>query len=444
MKYPKIPVVITSCCRINLLDKMLDSFHRCCLDKDLITDYFVFDDHSIKEELDRIQKKWDLKIFHNQYEGQAYSINFLRIQLDKMGIKWYLHLEDDWLFIKQDHFIRKMFDIAFDDDRIKNVVLRFWNCPHIQNNKLKYRLHVRKEGENMNTDNDWASWGYSFNPGLQHIPTMKLIGHYPEGIMSRNFDKEPAKKYYQLDYKRANLEDNYIIHTGVNHSRYEKRTVNHIQNWIPFYYLKQLQNRHKDTRCFIVGSAPSLLKMDLTKLKNEITFGSNQIYKFYNHGLPPVTYYHVGDFTCIPKIKQDKKDGFDVDNVGQRFYRSAGFWVSIYYLANANPYIVEDEQPIKEFKYDLTHPITHGNSITVESIAFAMYMGCNPIYIIGVDMIYQPDESGFTSFDYIKAIQAHHKIAEKSKQDGFTIYNAGIEGRLIAYPRIDYKELFSE
>jgi hypothetical protein len=441
--YPKIPVAITSCCRINLLDQMLESFLNCCLDKDLIPDYYIFDDHSPREYLKKLQKKYKyLKIFHNQKEGQAYSINFMHIQLDRMGVEWYLHLEDDWKFIRQGHFIRDMFDIVNDDNRIKNVTLRYWDCIHIISKKLKYRIHVYKEDEENNNINDWAWYGYTLNPSLQHIPTIKKIGYYEEHILTRNFDKPVAKKYYELGFKRANLEKNYIEHTGLNESKYEKKTVDHLKNFKPNFHLIQLKNAHKGKRCFIIGSGQSLLKLKLSRLKNEITFGSNQIYKFYKHGLNPVKYWHVGDHTCRPKIEMDRRAGFDVDNVGQKFYRAGGFWVHLSYFPNANPYYVEDIQPIKEFKCDLQYPISHGNSITAESIAFAIYMGCNPIYIIGVEMLYQRNESGFTSFDYLKAHQAHEKIKEYCDKHNIQIYNATGMGRLIAYPKIKYNDLF--
>src|SRR5688572_2335525 len=42
--------------------------------------------------------------------------------------------------------------------------------------------------------------------------------------------------------------------------------------------LKQFKDIHKGKRAFIIGNGPSLKQTDLTKLKNEITFGMNRIY----------------------------------------------------------------------------------------------------------------------------------------------------------------------
>ena len=42
--------------------------------------------------------------------------------------------------------------------------------------------------------------------------------------------------------------------------------------------LRTLKDSHQGQRCFIMGNGPSLAKTDLSKLKNEFTFGMNRIY----------------------------------------------------------------------------------------------------------------------------------------------------------------------
>ncbi len=42
------------------------------------------------------------------------------------------------------------------------------------------------------------------------------------------------------------------------------------------------QNRYSGQRCFVIGNGPSLNKMDLSYLKNEITFGMNRVYLAFN------------------------------------------------------------------------------------------------------------------------------------------------------------------
>ncbi|HLA08385.1 MAG TPA: hypothetical protein VJ022_13130, partial [Anaerolineales bacterium] len=42
--------------------------------------------------------------------------------------------------------------------------------------------------------------------------------------------------------------------------------------------LAALKDIHKGKRAFVIGNGPSLKQTDLSKLKNEITFGMNRIY----------------------------------------------------------------------------------------------------------------------------------------------------------------------
>ena len=45
--------------------------------------------------------------------------------------------------------------------------------------------------------------------------------------------------------------------------------------------LAALKDTHKGQRAFIIGNGPSLKQTDLTKLKNEFTFGMNRIYLMF-------------------------------------------------------------------------------------------------------------------------------------------------------------------
>ena len=63
--------------------------------------------------------------------------------------------------------------------------------------------------------------------------------------------------------------------------------------------LGALQNIHKGERCFIIGNGPSLNQTDLTKLKNEYTFGLNRIYlAFPKMGFETTYYLCVNDLVA--------------------------------------------------------------------------------------------------------------------------------------------------
>jgi hypothetical protein len=56
-------------------------------------------------------------------------------------------------------------------------------------------------------------------------------------------------------------------------------------------YSATFRNKHKEERCDIIGNGPSVNKIDLSFLKDEIAFGMNRIYLgFEKYDFTP-TYY---------------------------------------------------------------------------------------------------------------------------------------------------------
>ncbi len=52
--------------------------------------------------------------------------------------------------------------------------------------------------------------------------------------------------------------------------------------------LAALKDIHRGERCFIIGNGPSLKQTDLSRLKDEFTFGMNRFYlMFPSWGSPP-------------------------------------------------------------------------------------------------------------------------------------------------------------
>ena len=60
-------------------------------------------------------------------------------------------------------------------------------------------------------------------------------------------------------------------------------------------YLKELKDKYKGKRCFIIGNGPSLTKADLEMLQNEITFATNKIYQIFPQTNWRPTYYGMLD-----------------------------------------------------------------------------------------------------------------------------------------------------
>lgn len=225
-------------------------------------------------------------------------------------------------------------------------------------------------------------------------------------------------------------------------------------------------------RCFVLGNGPSLNKHDLTKLKDEITFGCNRIYlKEAEMGFA-VTYYFCVDSIMPLVIKKDI-----IRYIQANELREAYIYQSFHDFFNSPKIIFSDSY----------------YSVGMNMITSSLRKGYNPIYLLGFDLDYkypqesdriplssidefpvdddiknnlkqiehtinmkdifiskvQSDDSHFSD-DYLKNIPGHYIttnniIAQYKKlvSGVSNIINAGIGGKCDFFPRVDYNSLFS-
>jgi len=217
IEYPAVTITLTSHGRFDLLIETLTSFMECCEDLDLIKEWLLCESSNDKRIFEVIKSKFpQFKVFLNPKGTQGSALNLL---FSKVNTELIFHLEDDWKFIRKGHFIRQCIDVARDNKKIRNVIVRYWDGIYVKSGNLEYIVHIYdKEGDTDNTDAFW--YGYSLNPGLQFKSVIKKLGKYNEEDRSRHFDRPIAEKYYKLGYLRANLIENYVIHIGEGKSTY--------------------------------------------------------------------------------------------------------------------------------------------------------------------------------------------------------------------------------
>jgi hypothetical protein len=154
------------------------------------------------------------------------------------------------------------------------------------------------------------------------------------------------------------------------------------------------RDRHKGQRCFIIGNGPSLKHQDLTPLANEITLVSNS---FYLHPIVgndwQPSYYLLSDpayFNAAADLSEFTRLLSKVQSAPffvPHFARD--FLAATKVLPSERTYFVAawgglEKQSWQE-KPDLTS-VTPGMQTVVQlAIMTAMFMGCSPIYLLGLD-----------------------------------------------------------
>lgn len=214
-------------------------------------------------------------------------------------------------------------------------------------------------------------------------------------------------------------------------------------------------------RCFVIGNGPSLNKLDLTRLKDEVTIGSNGIYKNHNNMRFYPTFYTVTNYLIaeqmgpeISKIRESKKI-FPI-------------FINHYFKETQSKITYLDAVSAMACSTDVTKWISWASTVTFFNIQIAASLGCPQIYLIGVDNEYahRPIDKGgdiikqkgsdmnHFSADYFSEgfkwqaadtnmMAAVYELAEATfNKDSPRIMNATLGGKLEVFPRVDYKDLF--
>jgi len=162
-----------------------------------------------------------------------------------------------------------------------------------------------------------------------------------------------------------------------------------------FQILESLKNSEKGKTCFVVANGPSLKIKDLDKLHktNTISIASNKIYLCFDDTRWRPTYYTVADYLNA------ENDNSDIDKLNSiKFipYSLKSFFGDHNNTAYFNERSAERDNYkdyIPDFSFEATEGFHIGETVTHLNIQIALYLGCNPIYIIGMDGEYKVPSS---------------------------------------------------
>lgn len=102
---------ITTCKRLDLFERTMNSFLNCCTDLHRIRRFVCADDNSSAEDRARMQALYPFFEFilkGPEAKGHARSMNLLRAEVDT---PYWLHMEDDWEFLVTTDYIGRAADI---------------------------------------------------------------------------------------------------------------------------------------------------------------------------------------------------------------------------------------------------------------------------------------------------------------------------------------------
>ncbi|WHY90981.1 DUF115 domain-containing protein [Neobacillus cucumis] len=230
------------------------------------------------------------------------------------------------------------------------------------------------------------------------------------------------------------------------------------------FRILKLKNKYKGKRCFIIGNGPSLKPEDLERLKGEITFASNKIYKIFNQTTWRPTFYMVVDSIVLEENVKD------INSVQAK----KKFTLNCYkHLFNADLYFNNNLKKNKRgtFSTNIMESLYSSGSVSYHLLQIAHYMGFSKVYLLGHDYNYkgaisktkdlsflkkEDNSRHYFSKEYIRADekkpgQAPEEIyrgMEKAKMvydgSGRKIYNSTRVSYLDVFEIRNFDELFEE
>jgi len=202
-----------------------------------------------------------------------------------------------------------------------------------------------------------------------------------------------------------------------------------------FKSLHKFKNLEKGKPCFIIGNGPSLTVADLNYLakNNVVSIASNKIYRCFDQTNWRPSYYTVADYLNA------ENDGREIDELNvikfipyslKSFFRNKN---NVFFFNELPAHSDNPPEYVPRFSKDAAEGFHVGHSVTHLNIQLANFLGCSPIYIIGMDGKYNiPDQ------------RVDHKVFDAAVASDFGnhfVKNYYAEGEKWAEPRPDLIEI---
>ena len=226
--------------------------------------------------------------------------------------------------------------------------------------------------------------------------------------------------------------------------------------------LAALKDIHKGERAFVIANGPSLRQTDMSKLKNELTFGMNRIYLMFPDLAFSTTYLTVVNDLVI---EQTADDLAKLSLPKFLAWRSRRHFPATLPL-NQIPTFLYTSYTGPHFSNDVRGRVWEGATVTNVTLQLAFHMGFQQVILIGVDHNYSAtgkpnttvvsegdDPNHFSPSYFGKGFRwqlpdletsevGYTMVRDAYRKAGREVLDATIGGKLTVFPKVDYNSLF--
>jgi tetratricopeptide (TPR) repeat protein len=225
---------VTTCKRLDLFTKTINSFLNCCKDFDKIDKWICVDDNSSQEDRDKMQKLYPFFTFiwkNEEQKGHVESMNIIHSLIEKY--RYNIHMEDDWHFFEPREYITQAIEILEKEDDLGQVLFNRnyaerCSCRTIaggkyaNNSSIRFLYHEYAEENTQEWEKfnqDYAGkftcfyWPhYSLRPSVLKIEALMKIGPYLN--VTGHFEMDYAREYVKKGYRSAFFDTISCWHIG--------------------------------------------------------------------------------------------------------------------------------------------------------------------------------------------------------------------------------------
>jgi hypothetical protein len=241
--------------------------------------------------------------------------------------------------------------------------------------------------------------------------------------------------------------------------------------------LLTLKNKHRGQRAFILGNGPSIRRMNLKPLANEVTFAVNASFRLFSEygwvapytcfsdrvrwmemgatalsASPGSQFFYMDDWevpTPHTLFTPEQLDRVILVDQGYRLPRALHRWM---FLANRAGVVTYAPFARRTFSPDPLQGVCKGNSVIFLAAQMAAYLGCNPVILLGVDMDYSGPVKHFHDskvwtppMDYERDAKPWFlRFRDGMARNGVEFLNGTDGGKVDCLRRVNYRELVEE
>ena len=274
-KSPRVMLTMTTCKRLALFQKTVNSILNTWTDVDHIDAFFCVDDNSSEE--DRAVMRSEFPFFEYHMKGPAErghreSMNIIWEKLAQVKPTYWIHLEDDWMYFHRGSYVERGIQAleAYANQHIHQVVFNR-NYGVVYNDLERTggfvqgdRIILHELNPNLPGRHSGYWPHYSLQPSICRTATILALGDYTTS--HRFFERGYAEKYNAAGHKTAFFDSVYSTHIGKQHWETEG------QNAYALNEVSQFQFAVKPNEP-LVGSMAEHLDKVIGKIRSKTPFG---------------------------------------------------------------------------------------------------------------------------------------------------------------------------